>query len=56
MSVGFFFSLGHSSIVFAMAFLFAIGVRALDGPVTHPGSRLHDVTGLVGTGLTGTFL
>ncbi|HEY3765042.1 MAG TPA: HoxN/HupN/NixA family nickel/cobalt transporter [Gaiellales bacterium] len=56
LSVGFFFSLGHSSIVFAMAFLFAIGVRALDGPVTHPGSRLHDLTGLVGTGVSATFL
>ncbi len=33
MSVGFFFSLGHSSVVFALAFLFAIGVRALGGPV-----------------------
>ena len=31
MSVGFFFSLGHSTIVFALAFLFAIGVRSLDG-------------------------
>ena len=37
MSVGFFFSLGHSSVVFALAFLFAIGVRALGGPVTQPG-------------------
>src|SRR5579862_7152590 len=56
MSVGFFFSLGHSSIVFVMAILFAIGVRALDGPVTHPGSRLHDLTRLVGTGVSATFL
>jgi high-affinity nickel-transport protein len=56
LSVGFFFSLGHSSIVFALAFLFAIGVRALDGPVTHPGSGLHDVTGMIGTGVSGTFL
>src|SRR4249920_1615682 len=39
MSVGFFFSLGHSSVVFALAFLFATGVRALGGPVTHPESR-----------------
>ena len=33
MSVGFFFSLGHSTIVFALAFLFAIGIRALGGQV-----------------------
>ena len=31
LSVGFFFSLGHSTIVFVLAFLFAIGVRALGG-------------------------
>jgi nickel/cobalt transporter (NiCoT) family protein len=56
MSVGFFFSLGHSSIVFALAFLFAIGVRALGGPVTHGGSALHGIAGWVGTGVSGTFL
>jgi high-affinity nickel-transport protein len=33
MSVGFFFSLGHSTIVFALAFLFSIGVKALGGLV-----------------------
>ena len=33
MSVGFFFSLGHSTIVFALAFLFALGVKALNGQV-----------------------
>ena len=33
LSVGFWFSLGHSTIVFALAFLFAVGVRALGGPV-----------------------
>ncbi len=55
-SVGFFFSLGHSTIVFGLAFLFAMGVRALDGPVTHGGSTLHDVTSSIGTGLSGTFL
>jgi nickel/cobalt transporter (NiCoT) family protein len=55
-SVGFFFSLGHSTIVFMLAFLFAIGVRALDGQVTDHGSTLHTVTGWIGTGVSGTFL
>jgi len=55
-SVGFFFSLGHSTIVFALAFLFAIGVRALDGPVANDGSTLHRVTSSVGAGVSGTFL
>src|SRR5471032_2972197 len=39
LSVGFFFSLGHSSVVFALAFLFSIGIRALNGPVEHRDSR-----------------
>jgi nickel/cobalt transporter (NiCoT) family protein len=56
MSVGFFFSLGHSTIVFLLSFLFAIGVRALDGQVTNDGSQLHNITGLIGTGVSGTFL
>ena len=29
LSVGFFFSLGHSTIVFVLALLFALGIRAL---------------------------
>ncbi len=56
MSVGFFFSLGHSTIVFALAFVFALGVKALNGPVTDSSSRLHSVTGWIGTGVSGTFL
>jgi high-affinity nickel-transport protein len=56
MSVGFFFSLGHSSIVFGLAFLFAIGVRALASPLESGGSTLHGVTGLIGTGVSGAFL
>jgi nickel/cobalt transporter (NiCoT) family protein len=56
MSVGFFFSLGHSSVVFALAFLFSLGIRALDGPVQNRGSGLHDVAGWIGTGVSGTFL
>src|SRR5690349_6538138 len=56
LSVGFFFSLGHSSVVFGLALLFSLGVKALAGPVEHDGSAVHDVTGLVGTGVSGTFL
>jgi nickel/cobalt transporter (NiCoT) family protein len=56
LGVGFFFSLGHSSIVFGLAVLLAIGVRSLGGSVENDGSRLHDVTGLVGTTVSGTFL
>jgi nickel/cobalt transporter (NiCoT) family protein len=56
LSTGFFFSLGHSTIVFALAFLFSVGARALSGQVTDDGSQLHNVTGWVGTGVSGTFL
>jgi high-affinity nickel-transport protein len=56
MSVGFFFSLGHSTIVFVLAFLFAIGIRALSGQVANEGSALHSVTGWIGTGVSGAFL
>jgi high-affinity nickel-transport protein len=56
MSVGFFFSLGHSTIVFMLVFLFAIGARALNGQVTSGSSPLHDVTSWVGAGVSGTFL
>ena len=56
MSVGFFFSLGHSTIVFVLAFLFAIGIKALSGRVSNESSTLHNVTGWIGTGVSGTFL
>jgi high-affinity nickel-transport protein len=56
LSTGFFFSLGHSTVVFALTFLFAVGVRALGGEVQHSGSTLHQVTSLIGTGVSGGFL
>jgi len=56
LSVGFFFSLGHSSVVFALAFLIALGVKALDGPVKNSGSTLHKTTNIIGTGVSGLFL
>ena len=56
MSVGFWFSLGHSTIVFGLAFLLAIGIRSLSGPVQNDRSNLHNVTGWVGTLVSGSFL
>src|SRR5207248_5908019 len=47
-SVGFWFSLGHSSIVFALSFLLSLGVKALVGPVKNDNSSLHHYTGLIG--------
>src|SRR6201996_1016754 len=56
LSVGFFFSLGHSSVVFALAILLNFGIRALDEQVKNDNSGLHNVTGIIGTGVSGTFL
>src|SRR6266568_1317366 len=56
LSVGFFFSLGHSSVVFALAVLLNFGIRALDSLVRNNNSGLHNVTGIIGTGVSGTFL
>ena len=41
----FWFSLGRSTIVFALALLLSIGIKSLDRQVAHRGSSLHDVTG-----------
>lgn len=56
LSVGFWFSLGHSSIVFALSVLLALGVRALAGPVQDEGSLLHTITGMIGPSISGIFL
>ncbi len=56
MSAGFWFSLGHSTIVFALSLLIALGVRAVDGPVRNGHSGLHQAAGWIGTTVSGTFL
>ncbi|HEY2768891.1 MAG TPA: HoxN/HupN/NixA family nickel/cobalt transporter [Solirubrobacteraceae bacterium] len=56
LSVGFWFSLGHSTIVFALALLLALGVKSLSGEVTRGGSTLHWVTGWAGALVSGSFL
>jgi len=56
LSVGFWFSLGHSTIVFLLAFLLSVGVKALAGQVADGGSELHSITGIVGASVSGVFL
>jgi high-affinity nickel-transport protein len=56
LSVGFWFSLGHSTIVFLLAFLLSIGVKSLIGPVANDSSRLHTITGVIGPSVSGGFL
>ncbi len=54
--VGFWFSLGHSSVVFGLSLLLAIGIGALAGPVQNENSGLQTTLGIVGTLVAGTFL
>src|SRR3954467_2277390 len=56
LSVGFFFSLGHSTIVFALGAIVVAGVRGVGGAVTDGGSGLHTATGVVGLMVSGSFL
>ncbi|BCJ30402.1 HoxN/HupN/NixA family nickel/cobalt transporter [Actinocatenispora sera] len=55
-SVGFWFSLGHSSVVFGLCALLGFGVRTLAGQVENDSSTLQTVTGLIGTLVSGVFL
>src|SRR6476659_9740121 len=56
LSVGFWSSLGHSTIVFALAVLLSLGVKALAGPVADDSSTLHSATGMIGAVVSGVFL
>lgn len=56
LSVGFWFSLGHSTIVFLLAFLLNFGIRWLNGAVSNNASALHKWTGIIGTSISGIFL
>jgi high-affinity nickel-transport protein len=56
LGVGFFFSLGHSTVVFGLAVLLSLGIKAIVGPVEDDSSALHHYTGLIGTSVSGVFL
>ena len=56
LSVGFFFSLGHSSVVFILTFLLGLGAQALGLQIRDDNSALHHYGGLVGTVVSGAFL
>src|SRR6202048_74643 len=53
---GFFFSLGHSSVVFGLALLLSLGIKAIVGPVEDNSSALHHYTVLIGPTVSGVFL
>jgi high-affinity nickel-transport protein len=62
MGVGFFFSLGHSSVVFALTLLLGLGIKAIGTGLAETGengteeSALHHYGGLIGTSVSGAFL
>ena len=56
LAVGFFFSLGHSSVVFALAMLLNFGIKSLGSQLKDDNSSLHHYTGLIGTSISGGFL
>jgi nickel/cobalt transporter (NiCoT) family protein len=56
LAVGFWFSLGHSTIVFGLSLLLTLGIKALASPVQNDGSTLHSVTGVIGASVSGVFL
>jgi nickel/cobalt transporter (NiCoT) family protein len=55
-STGFWFSLGHSSVVFAASLLLVVGVRSVAGVVQDESSTVGMTLGLIGTLVAGTFL
>lgn len=56
LSVGFWFSLGHSTVVVGLCVILAFGVRAFVGQIIDEGSVLHLVAGTVGSLMAGSFL
>jgi high-affinity nickel-transport protein len=52
LGVGFFFSLGHSTVVFGLCASLAVGASAVQGQIPS----LHAWGGVIGAGVSGTFL
>ncbi len=56
LAVGFFFALGHSSVVAAVAIALTFGIKALGSQLKDENSSLLHYTGLIGTTVSGVFL
>jgi high-affinity nickel-transport protein len=56
LGTGFFFALGHSSIIMVVAVGLSIAARAVFGAVVTPTSGFETLGGVVGTSLAATFL
>ncbi|MFT4034009.1 MAG: hypothetical protein QM679_00370 [Patulibacter sp.] len=55
-ATGFFFSAGHSTVVFVLALLVACGVRGVGAAVDDDASTLHQITSIWGPTVAGLFL
>ncbi|HJP75728.1 MAG TPA: HoxN/HupN/NixA family nickel/cobalt transporter [Pseudonocardiaceae bacterium] len=53
---GFFFALGHSTIVFAVGIGISIAARAVFGAIVDPNSTAETLGGVLGTAMSGGFL
>ena len=56
LTVGFWFSLGHSTVVFGLCLLLAVGIRSIAPQIGDESSTLQTVAGVVGTSVSGVFL
>jgi nickel/cobalt transporter (NiCoT) family protein len=56
MGVGFFFSLGHSSVVLLIALALGLAVRSIVQGVVSDNGELRSIGGVIGTSVSGTFL
>ncbi len=56
MGVGFFFSLGHSTVVFVIALALGLAVKVLVDSVVSDNGQLKSLGGLIGTSVSGVFL
>jgi nickel/cobalt transporter (NiCoT) family protein len=56
LSVGFWFSLGHSSIVFGLCILLSLGIKGVAGQLGDDSSALQRFTGVFGVTVSGLFL
>src|SRR6184192_3137660 len=56
LGVGFFFSLGHSSVVFLIALLLGIATQFVVTNLVNGSGELKNLGGLIGTGVSGIFL
>ncbi|MHB8572985.1 MAG: HoxN/HupN/NixA family nickel/cobalt transporter [Candidatus Dormibacteria bacterium] len=54
--VGFFFSLGHSTVVFLIALLLGLTVKSVLDSAVSQGGQLRNLGSLIGTGVSGFFL